>query len=121
MGSFGVVPDQPSNQSAIELIRFEQQLLMVIDKFFLKSSIEPFHMGIHFGSLGIGVPMVFVQPSKFLIEVLHELRTIIGEYALKRVGKDLGNDVEELSGRQGSMALSGPGKTEPRVVAGVNF
>jgi len=72
---------------------------MVIDKFLLKSSIEPFHMGIHCGSLGIGVPMVFVRPSKFLIEVLHELRAIVGKHGLKRIGKDLGNDPEEFAGQ----------------------
>jgi hypothetical protein len=33
-------------------------------------------MGIHLGSSGVRVPMVFVQPSKFFIEVLHELRTV---------------------------------------------
>ena len=75
MKSFGV-PDKPGNQLAIELVGDEQQLFMVIDKFFLDGSIEPFHMGIHLGSSGVGVPMVFVQPSKFFIEVLHELRAV---------------------------------------------
>ena len=52
---------------------------MIVDKFFPKSSIEPFHVGIHFWGLGIGVPMVFVQPANFLIKVLHELRAIVGQ------------------------------------------
>lgn len=58
--SFGVVPEEPRNQLTIELIGFEQEFLMVVDKFFLNGSIEPFHMGIHLGSSGIGVPVVFV-------------------------------------------------------------
>ena len=89
---------------------------MIIDKFFLDGSIEPFHMGIHFGSFGIGMPVVFVQASNFLIEVLHELRAIIGKHRLKRIGKDLGYDGKEFPGSQRSMALSGPGKGESRVM-----
>ena len=60
MRSLSVVPDKPGDQLAIELVGDEQQLFMVIDKFFLDGSIEPFHMGIHLGSSGIGIPMVFV-------------------------------------------------------------
>jgi hypothetical protein len=60
MRSFSVVPDESRDQSAIELIGSDQQLLMVINEFFLNGSIKPFHVGIHFGSLGIAVPMVFV-------------------------------------------------------------
>lgn len=58
--SFGVVPEEPRNQLTIEWIGFEQEFLMVVDKFFLNGSIESFHMGIHLGSSGIGVPVVFV-------------------------------------------------------------
>ena len=118
MRSLSVVPDEPGDQLAIELVGDEQQLFMVIDKFFLDGSIEPFHMGIHFGSFGIGMPVVFVQASNFLIEVLHELRAIISKHRLKRIGKDLGYDGKEFPGSQRSMALSGPGKSEPGVVIG---
>lgn len=118
MRSFGVVPEKPGNQLPIELIGEEQQLFMVINKFFLDGSIKPFHMGIHLGSLGIGMPVVFVEPAQFLIEMLHELRTIVGKDRLKRIGKDLGNDPEELSSCQGGMALGSPGEGESRVVIG---
>jgi hypothetical protein len=60
MRSFSVVPDEPRDQSAIELTGGDKQLLMVSNEFFLNGSIKPFHVGIHLGSLGIGVPMVFV-------------------------------------------------------------
>lgn len=50
--------------------------------------------------------------------MLHELRAVVGEDRLKRVGKDLCHDFEELPSRQGSMALSGPGKSEAGVVIG---
>ena len=36
--------------------------------------------------------MVFVEPSNFLIEVLHAFGAIVGKHGLKRIGKDLGND-----------------------------
>jgi hypothetical protein len=62
------------------------------------------------------MPVSFVQASDLLIEVLHELRTIIGQNAVKRVRKNLGDDGKELSGSQGCMAVCGPGKSEPRVM-----
>ena len=43
--------------------------------------------------------MVFVEPSNFLIEVLHAFRAIVGKHGLKRIGKDLGNDPEEFAGQ----------------------
>src|SRR2546425_9496217 len=91
---------------------------MVVNEFFLNGSIKPFHMGVHLGCFGIGKPVVFGQASYFLIEVLHELRAIVCEHGLKRVGKDLGYNPKEFSGGQRSMALSGPGKRESRVVIG---
>ena len=63
MRSLSVVPEEPGDQLAIELIGNEEQLLMIVDKFFLNGSIEPFHMGVHLGRFGIGVPVVFVQAS----------------------------------------------------------
>jgi hypothetical protein len=63
MRSFSVVPDEPRDQLAIELIGLDKQLLMIIDKFLLNGSIKPFYVSIHFGSLGIGMPVVFVQAS----------------------------------------------------------
>jgi hypothetical protein len=56
----GVVPEEPGNQLAIELSRLEQKLFLVFVKLFLDGSIEPFHVGIHLGSSGIGMPLVFV-------------------------------------------------------------
>src|SRR5262245_21733512 len=118
MRSFSVVPQQPRDQYAIELIGADQQFLMVINEFFLNRAIKSFHVSIHLGSFGISMPMVFMQAADFLIEVLHELRAIVGEHRLKRIGKDLGDAPKELSGSQRSMALSGPGKAESRVVIG---
>ena len=50
--------------------------------------------------------------------MLHELRAVVGEHGLKRVGKDLGNNPEKFPGSQRSMALSSPGKREARIVIG---
>ncbi len=118
MRAFSVVPQEPGNQLAVELVGSQQQLLMIVNEFFLEGSIEPFHVGIHLGSFGIGMPVVFVQASEFFIEVLHELRAIIGEHRLKRVGKHLGDDVEEFSSSQRSMTVGGPGKAKARVLIG---
>ena len=43
---------------------------MIVDELFLNCSIKPFHMGIHLGGSGIGMPVVFMQSSYLLIEVL---------------------------------------------------
>ena len=63
MRSFRVVPDEPRDQLAIELIGGDQQLLMVIDEFFLNGAVKTFDVGVHLGSSGIGMPVVFVQAS----------------------------------------------------------
>ena len=36
---------------------------MIVDELFLNCSIKPFHMGIHLGGSGIGMPVVFMQSS----------------------------------------------------------
>jgi len=72
---------------------------VVINEVFLNGSIKPFHVGIHFGRSAIPMPMVFVEPSNFLIEVLHAFRAIVGKHGLKRIEKDLGNDPEEFAGQ----------------------
>ena len=63
MRSFIVVPDEPRDQLAIELIGGDKQLLMVIDEFLLNGAVKAFHVGVHLGSSGIGMPVVFVQAS----------------------------------------------------------
>ena len=118
MRSLRVIPDEPGNQFSVKLIGTDQQFLMVIDEFFLNGPIKPFYVSVHLGSFGIGMPVLFVQASNFLIEVLHELRAIVGQYRLKWIGKHLGDDSQEFSGGQRRMALSGPGKGEARIVIG---
>lgn len=100
MRSFSVVPDEPRDQLAIELIGSDQQLLMVINELLLNSPVKTFDMGVHLGGSGIGMPMSFVQASDLLIEVLHELRAVIGKNGLKRVRKNISDNGKELSGSQ---------------------
>jgi hypothetical protein len=38
------------------------------------------------------MPVVFVQCSSFFIELLHELRAVVGKNRVKRVSKTLGDD-----------------------------
>ena len=118
MRSFSVVPDEPRDQLAIELIGSDQQLLMVINELLLNGPVKTFDVGVHLGSSGIGMPVSFVQASDLLIEVLHKLRAVIGKNGLKRVRKNIGDDGKELSGSQRRMAVRGPGKGESRVVIG---
>ena len=118
MRSFSVVPDEPRDQLAIELIGSDQQLLMVINELLLNRPVKTFDVGVHLGSSGIGMPVSFVQASDLLIEVLHKLRAVIGKNGLKRIGKNFSDETEEFSGSQRRMAVRGPGKSESRVVIG---
>ena len=83
MRPFSVVPDEPRDQLAIELIGSDQQLLMVINELLLNGPVKTFDVGVHLGSSGIGMPVSFVQASDLLIEVLHKLRAVIGQNGLK--------------------------------------
>ena len=56
MRSFSVVPDEPGDQLAIELIGSDQQLLMVINELLLNGPVKTFEVGVHLGSSGIGMP-----------------------------------------------------------------
>ena len=60
MGSFGVVPDEPGNQTTIELIGVEQELFMIIDKFFLNGSVDAFDVSAHLGCFGLSMPVIFM-------------------------------------------------------------
>ena len=92
MRSFSVVPDEPRDQLAIELIGSDQQLLMVINELLLNGPVKTFEVGVHLGSSGIGMPVSFVQASDLLIEVLHKLRPVIGKNGLKRIRKNISDD-----------------------------
>src|SRR5919112_319070 len=118
MRSFSVVPDEPWDQLAIELIGSDQQLLMVINELFLNRAVKTFDVGVHLGSSGVGMPVSFVQASDLLIEVLHKLRAVIGKNGLKRIRKNISDEGKELFGSQRCMAVRGPGKSKSRVVIG---
>ena len=117
MRSFSVVPDEPRDQLAIELIGSDQQLLMVINELLLNGPVKTFDMGVHLGSSGIGMPMSFVQASDLLIQVLHELRAVIGKNGLKRVRKNISDNGKELSGSQDAWLLVAQA-SEARIVIG---
>lgn len=79
MRSLSVVSQQSGDQLAVELIGCDQQFLMVVNELFLNRPIKPFYMGIHLGGSGIGVPVIFVQPSNFFVKMLHELRAVVSK------------------------------------------
>ena len=49
MRSFSVIPEEPRDELAIEPIRSHEQLVVMVDKFFLNRSVKPFHVGVHLG------------------------------------------------------------------------
>jgi hypothetical protein len=50
---------------------------MVVDELFLNCPIKPFHMGIHLGGSGIGMPVVLMESPD--LKCFIELRAIVGE------------------------------------------
>lgn len=79
MHPFGVVPDEPVNEFAVEDIRFEKWPDVVVDKLVLNSAVETLQMGIHFRGLRIGVIMGQMQSLQFFREVFGKFRTVIGQ------------------------------------------
>ena len=59
MGAFEVVPGEVAQEFEIEVgdVIEKQQVVVVVDAFFLDRAIEAFAVGIHLRGLGIGVPM----------------------------------------------------------------
>lgn len=47
MRSFRVVPEEPGNQLAIELILSDQQFLVIVNEFFLDRTVKPLRVGVH--------------------------------------------------------------------------
>ena len=47
----------------------------------------------------MGMPVAFVQCSSFFIELLHELRAVVGNNGVKRVRKPLGEDCDNLAAK----------------------
>ncbi len=44
MRAFRVVPQEPGNQLAVELVGTQQQLLVMVNEFFLEGSVKVLHM-----------------------------------------------------------------------------
>lgn len=93
-----VVPDEVIYQFAVELIDGRHNMRMVIDEFFLDRAIEPLAMGIHLGSLRIGMVMDHVQAPQFLVKMFHELAAIVGQDKGDRERKYLEAKIKEFLG-----------------------
>jgi len=91
---------------------------MVINEFFLNSSVESLAVRIHLRGLGIGMVMGEMKLAKRLGKMFLEFRTIIGKHVHKAKGMREYHlaIVKEFSGGKGGVTLSRPGKAK----AGVN-
>ena len=77
MGPFGTVPEEPRDRPVIKSQWGDEQLFMVVDEFFLSRFDKPVQLSIHVVSLGY-VCQRFCSALIFL-EVLHELRAVVGK------------------------------------------
>ena len=58
MGALEVVPGEPAQEFEVEVgeVVEKQQVVVVVDAFFLNGAIEAFAVGVHLGGFGVGVP-----------------------------------------------------------------
>ena len=98
VNAFGIVPNEIVNELAIEGLRREQFLRVIIGKFFLDGAVETLAVGIHLGRLGIGMIMRKVQSFELCPEVFHELRAVVGQNEGDGERKYLETEEEELPG-----------------------
>ena len=108
MRTFGIVPEEMLHEFGVEDGRIEKFGFVKVNKLFLNGSIKAFSVGIHFRHLRIGMPMDLVQAPDFSVEVLHELRTVVGEDVLELEGKQKGYEIEEFFGYETGMACRRP-------------
>lgn len=96
MRSFGIVPDEPVEQLEVESVDVDHLTFVKIDVFLLDCAIETFAMSIHFRGLRIGVPMPETEVSEFLVEVFHELGSIVCQNILETVWKQDTDHLEKI-------------------------
>lgn len=113
MRSLCIVPEQMFHETNVESDRIQEFWFMVINVFFLDSTVEAFDMGIHLWSSGIGVPVCFVQSSHLDIKVFHKLRTIIGKHEGQAKGKQKSREVKKFLGSHTGMAIGCPCQRKP--------
>jgi len=68
----GIVPNKLIKELAVEFIGMQAQASMVIKKFFLDSAVEPCHMRIQLGCLGVSMVGNHMQPAQRFIKMLFE-------------------------------------------------
>lgn len=110
MHSSGIVPIQPIDKQAVEVVGKQQGAGMVIGKLFLNGAVESFKMRIHLGALGIGMVMRQAKLLQCLGEMLLEFRTVVGKDIGDGKRKKLNDLGKEFLGRQRCVAGRGPGK-----------
>ena len=81
MRAFGVKPNEVVEQFIVEQINVcKQQVFVVSREFILDAAVEAFHMGIHFGGLGIGQPAAYPILRHLGIKCGFELATVIRQH-----------------------------------------
>lgn len=77
MDLVSIVPDKPINKLVVENLWRLQIRNMIIHKFFLNRAIETLTMGVHLGSLGVGMVMNQMQAPQFFVKILHKFAAIV--------------------------------------------
>ena len=92
-----VVEEEPVHEEKVETINVVgEEKVLVIHKAFLDRTIKPFDVGIHLGSLWIGVVVGNLELQETICKVLLELTAVVGEDKGGGVWKHLYPSLEEL-------------------------
>ena len=94
----GIESQQPVGQVPVKGGQVvKQQVLVVIHELFLEGAIEPFRVGVHFRGAGIRPPVRDAPFVESLLEVVLELRAVVGEEEAGR-GEQRTQRIERMRG-----------------------
>jgi hypothetical protein len=115
-----VVPGEVAQEFEVEVgeVVEEEQVVVVVDAFFLDGAIEAFAVGVHARGFGEGMPVGGQAVGERGGEMALELAAVVGEDGFDGEGEDGLDQAEELGGGGAGVAVGGPGPGEVRVQIG---
>ena len=79
--TFGVVPDEPVDESVVEAIQvISEEAAMVLNEVFGERPVEAFDVGVHLGAARIGIEVRDTESDAGIVEQVGELASVVGLY-----------------------------------------
>ena len=110
MNSLSVVEEKIIHKDTVEFNGILQKMIVIVDEFLLNGFVEPFNMGVHLGSAGIGMIVDEVEPPELFVKVFLEFRAVVGQNKRDGTREDLETEIKELFGRKRGMRGHRPSK-----------